>query len=505
MKNLLNSIQVKKEKSNVFDLSHDVKLSLNMGWLVPSMVKECVPGDKWSLSAESMARLQALIAPMMHRVDVRHEYFFVPYRLLWDKWEMFISDKKDPVLPPAFPTLTINNANYALGGLSDYLGIPIPQPDSSEIVSAMPYAAYQMIFQEYYRDQNLVADVPYKLIDGSNNANAAQLLALRRRAWEHDYFTASLPFAQKGDPVSMPIELENAELKFSFDNPAAEMQIVTDLDGITTGIEVPTEDVDDIPSSRFFADTSGMTANTTINDLRRSNALQRFREKLARGGSRYTELIYSMFGIKSPDARLQRPEYITGVKAPIVISEVLNTTGTEEAPQGNMAGHGIAVMQGKFGHYNVMEYGMVMCITSVVPRTCYQQGIDKMFLKTSSPYEYFFPDFAHIGEQEVKCKELYAFQGGDGENTFGYVPRYAEYKVAHSRVCGDFRDTLAFWHMGRIFNDANDATLSGDFVTCTPREDVFAVQDEGVDKILMHIQHRVRVVRKMPKFGTPSW
>lgn len=509
MKNLLNSIQVKRPDSNVFDLTHDHKTSLNMGYLVPTMVMEAIPGDKFSLSAEHLCRLAPLVAPMMHRLDVRHEYFFVPYRLLWEKWEMFITDKKDPIFPPAFPTTQIEDTYYGL--LADYLGIPNPIGLNTETVSAMPFAAYQFIWNEYYRDQNLQEAVEYKLIDGDNSANL-DLRDLRKRCWEHDYFTASLPFAQKGEAVTIPVAgFEDVPVKINnpshegddFDFEGQWIPPTPDDPSLVRG-GIPSDGSVGIDAFHPYAETSSIeNGTTTINDLRRANALQRFLEKLARGGSRYVETIYAMFGVKSPDARLQRPEYITGVKTPIAISEVLNTTGTEQNPQGNMAGHGIAAGQGNYGSYFVQEHGLIMCMTSVMPRTAYQQGIPKMFLKTTSPYEYFFPDFAHIGEQEVKNKEIFAFQGATGDATFGYTPRYAEYKVAPSQVSGDFRTSLAFWHMGRIF--ASAPALNAEFVECTPREDVFAVTDPEAQKIYMHIQHRVRAIRRMPKFGTPSW
>lgn len=508
MKNLLNSIQVKRPDSNVFDLSHDHKLSMNMGYLVPTMLLECVPGDKFNLSAESMTRFAPMIAPPMHRVDVRHEYFFVPYRLLWDKWEMFITDKKDPLFPPAFPTVGISEGNYS--ELCDHMGIPVPIGLANEVVNVLPFCAYQFICNEYYRDQNLTAPFLYKAVDGNNTEPS--FLTLRKRCWEHDYFTASLPFAQKGDAVTIPVAgFEDVAVRYNNPDTFAINWQADDsaLPGtprqVNADSQEPSAGASGIDASDLFAETSTLANGTsTINDLRRANALQRFLEKLGRGGSRYVETIFAMFGVKSPDARLQRPEYITGVKTAVSFSEVLNTTGTEDNPQGNMAGHGLSIGQGRYGDYFVQEHGFIMCITSVMPRTAYQQGLAKIFTKTVSPYEYFYPDFAHIGEQEVQNREIYAFQGdAEGKATFGYLPRFTEYKVEKSRVSGDFRTNLAFWHMARIFSAP--PVLNQAFVECTPREDMFAVTDPDVQKLYMHIQHRVRAVRRMPKFGTPSW
>jgi hypothetical protein len=229
-------------------------------------------------------------------------------------------------------------------------------------------------------------------------------------------------------------------------------------------------------------------------------------EKNARGGTRYIENILMHFGVKSSDKRLQRPEYITGVKTPVVISEVLNTTGNEnQLPQGNMAGHGVAVTTGKYGSYFCEEHGYIIGIMSVMPKTAYQQGVPKTYLK-NDPLDFFWPSFAHIGEQPVVNAELFAYTTGD-QNTFGYVPRYAEYKFMPNRVAGDFRTTLDYWHLGRIFN--NLPSLNQTFIECAPEDvdRIFAVLDEpeGTDNLYCQVLHKIRAVRPMPKFGTPMF
>jgi len=253
----------------------------------------------------------------------------------------------------------------------------------------------------------------------------------------------------------------------------------------------------------MIAKTSDLViAPTTINDLRRAFRLQEWLEKNARGGTRYIENILMHFGVRSSDKRLQRPEYITGLKTPVIISEVLNTSATDQEAQGNMAGHGVAVSTGKYGNYFCEEHGYIIGIMSVMPQPAYQQGIPKTYLK-SDPLDFFWPSFAHIGEQPVTNNELYAYTA-TAEDTFGYVPRYAEYKYQASRVAGDFRTVLDYWHLGRIF--ATQPALNDTFIECTPDqcERIFAVQD-GEDNLYCQIMHKIKAVRPMPKFGTPNF
>lgn len=512
MKNIFNSIPMLKPKSNFFDLSHDVKLSCNMGDIIPVCCIDSVPGDKYNISASSLVRLAPMVAPMMHRCDVYIHYFFVPKRIIWPNWDKFITNTPltENILP-AYPTINVNVDQYSK--LADYFGIPLPLTDQQETISAMQFAAYQCIYNEYYRDQNLIDEINYKLADGDNSDEWLKFLSLRKRAWEHDYFTAALPFAQKGAAVNIPMQgdvILKDEWPISNDKPEFEKEggagTATGAIDQKSGIIGGYIDVDDSNTPHAY-DPAGtlevQNATTTINDLRRAYALQKWFEAAARGGSRLTEMIYSLFGVKSPDARLQRPEYITGVRSGITVGEVLNTAGVDGSrPQGDMAGHGIGVVSGKWGKYYCQEHGFIIGIMSIMPKTAYQQGIHKQFLKINSPFEHYFPQFANIGEQEVINKEVYAFQGENGSNTFGYVPRYAEYKFEQNRVAGDFRTTLDFWHMGRIF--ATPPTLSQQFIECDATKRVFAVQDENTDVLWCHVYNQIKANRGMPKFGVPS-
>ncbi len=512
MKNFLNSVKVFKPRTNVFDLSHDVKLSCNMGLLIPTLALDCVPGDSVQLGCESLVRLAPMVAPMMHRVDVYMHYFFVPNRILWDNWKNFVTNTKVAGSVPAHPWLDYGTPEATNNPILDYMGLPFIAGSNRPRVSALPFAAYNCIYNEYYRDQNLVPEVDYKCIDGDNGGNV-EFYQIRRRAWEHDYFTAALPFAQKGDAVEIPISGDvvlksgtGANIVRNADRTGAAQT----LSGKGLAVGATTSPLVNDPSGgstpSAVIDPNGQwevqNADTTINDLRKAYALQRFLEKLARGGSRLTEYIRVMFGVTSSDARLQRPEYITGTKSPMVISEVLNTTGTTDAPQGTMAGHGASVTNGKYGHYYCEEHGYIMGIMSIMPKTAYQQGIPKHFLRLNSSWDYFTPDFANIGEQEILQKEVYV-DSATPDATFGYIPRYGEYKFMQNRVCGDFKNTLDFWHMGRIFG--SDPALNQDFVECNPTLRVFADTDETIDHVWCHVAHNIQMRRLMPKYGTPTF
>lgn len=513
--NFMNSVPVKAPKQSVFDLTHDVKLSANMGYLIPTMVMDCVPGDKVMINQEALLRFAPLISPMYHRVSVTFHTWAVPYRILWPNWENYITETKigspTPVLP-AFPFVKIlaNGTNYT--PLMDYLGIPDPTLVTGgvdEDVSAMRFAAYQCIYNGFYRDQNLIADVrngdDYWLGDG-NNGSTTMLGLIRKRSWEHDYFTSNLPFAQKGEAVDIPLAPVQDVSVYS--RPEADFPLgFTDWDVISSAnnLQTPVHDTPDVSDSSLYANTSTLSSQaTTINELRLAFQLQKYLEKAARSGTRLVEWIKGMFDETLPDYTAQRPQYIGGLKSPVQISEVLNTTGTVgELPQGNMSGRGISVSNGNNGMYHAREHCVIMTLMSVMPETAYQQGIEREWSKINDPKDFLNPLFAHLGEQETKKRELMGFSA-TGDETFGYLPRYAEYRTIPSRVAGDFRTTLDYWTMSRIFAADYDPSLNKDFIECDATHRVFADTDPADQKLYVHVLNKVRAVRPLPKYGTPS-
>lgn len=481
-------------KRNYFDLSHDLKLSFDMGQLVPICNIDCVPGDKFKLSCQHMIRFAPMIAPVMHRINVTMHYFFVPYRLLWENWENFITGKPTETgwVMPYFPLGATTD-----GSLADYLGLPASNevvPPNVNNVSALHFAAYQLIYQEYYRSQQLEPATFSILQDGL--VVDPELLALRNRAWEHDYFTSALPQPQAGDAVNLPLSLNNS---FPIFIDSTGVGSDTTLTGTPISPLVDGQQISDSPTDKLYASTEGVSG--TINDLRRANALQRFLERMNISGSRYVEQIWGMFGVKSSDARLNRPEYIYGTKNGVKISDVVNTTGEVDGlPQGNLSGYGLSADQSRTGTYFCEEHGVIMGIMSVLPTTAYQQGIAKKFQRFDR-FDYFWPQFANIGEQGIRMAELYR-DAGDPDVIFGYVPRYTEYKYENNRVAGAFRSSLNYWHLGRIFE--SEPALSQEFIISDPSTRIFAVEDPESQRLFAHVYNQIAAFRPMPRFGTPS-
>lgn len=535
--NIFNSIRIKRPQGNSFDLSHDRKFSLDAGKLVPIHCQEILPGDKISLQSMQMIRMAPMVAPVMHQVDVYTHYFFVPNRLVWPNWEEFITGGDGVSTPPVFPFFIPVN-NVPVGGICDYLGVPLEADNQAIEISALPNAMYGLIWNEYYRDQNLQAELQSPILtDGDNSAaldNDGLLGMPFTRAWEHDYFTSALPFAQKGPAATLPL---GTTAPIIYDNPAnlitALVDPITDNPAVQPAqLDVGTAggdsvfDLTAVPggthsyanvdnSAQLKADLTGATAST-INSLRRAFALQSWLEKNARGGTRYIESILSHFGVRSSDARLQRPEYLGGGKSPVTISEVLQTSESVTTPQGNLSGHGINVGQSHSFSRTFEEHGYIIGIMSVMPKPCYQQGLPRHFSKFDK-LDYFWNSFQHIGEQEIKNKELFVtgVQATD-EATFGYTPRYAEYRTMHSSVHGDFKDTLAFWHWGRIFNPLTPPNLNATFIECDPTKRIFAVQDlpddgsgnpplRNYNTMYCHMFHQIKAYRLMSTWGEPSF
>lgn len=546
-KNIFNSVAINKPKTNAFDLSHERKFSMDMGNLIPIFCQEAVPGDKFRVNTEVLMRFAPMLAPVMHRINIFTHYFFVPNRLIWDEWEKFLNGGQNGQLQVVAPYVEIKHGQsenadlFRPGTLPDYLGYPTTENwnDSYDPlkVSVLPLRAYQLIYDQYYRDQNLQDslfgedDVIAPQISKSSGAVTdltalSTLCALRKRCWEKDYFTSALPWSQRGGAVHLPLT-GDAEVKMvdgfvssgqhgTFDSAGAQHLpndvIYNSPDGVNPDGTRRGEIVGGFASQKFtynpqgslYADMSTVTM-ATINDLRRATRLQQWLERSAVGGGRYKEMILSQFGVVSPDARLQRAEYLGGGKSPVVISEVLQTSASEEtSAQGNMAGHGLGVGNTHQFAHSFTEHGYVIGVMSVLPRTAYQQGCPRSLTRFDK-FDYLWPIFANLGEQEVKNKELFVGADNvDNEETFGYQSRYSEYKYCPSTVHGDFKTNLSYWHLGRIFSAL--PTLSPEFVQATDStmKRIFNVDDPAVASLYVQVYHNFQAIRPLPYFGTPT-
>ena len=505
---------------NKFDLSHSRKMSFNMGELIPSCVMDVVPGDKFIIRPENFLRFAPLVSPVMHKINVTTHYFFVPNRLLWSGWEDFITGESTASAPycEGLPNVTP-------GTIGDYLMYPQGSTSAAGLTcSPMALAAYLLIYDEFYRDQNLQTTEQFVPLNaGDNDVYETKMSGdPLKRAWNHDYFTSCLPFAQKGDEVTLPL-LQDQKVDVTFKtglgsggpgqnilDKATDLPVLNSTLGSTTDSELQdapnTTDVRlDISNTHEVDITDEVT---TINTLRRAFRLQEWLERNARAGTRYIENIFAHFGVSSSDKRMQRPEYIGGSRQNMVISEVLSTAQTvdqmsNDVPVGYMAGHGISVGGSAPIKYSAEEHGWIIGIINVQPVTGYQQGLPKMHTRFDK-LDYYWPSFANIGEQEVLVKEVYCETGTGGQlgQTFGYISRYAEYKYMNDSAHGEMKTNLSFWTLNRIFDDV--PALNSDFITCDPSRRIFAVTEPGADTIYAHVHNHVTAIRKMPKFGVPS-
>ena len=492
---------------NSFDLSHDRKFSAKLGRLYPCLVQEVVPGDSFSVQSEQLIRMAPLVSPVMHRVTATTHYFFVPNRLLWAGWEDFITNPLDLDNPAPFFNLQHHGLETVVGSIADYMGCPTGQ--NYKKLNALPFAAYNLIWNEYYRDQNLQREKRYQLEDGANQMYDFTNFVVDepyQRAWNKDYFTSALPEPQKGEAVTLPIG-GSADINYVNNSKTLVFDTAGNpLDGSSmwagTGVvKVNAKDASLDVSDSLEVDLSTATA-ITVEDLRRATRLQEWLEINARGGTRYIESIQNHFGVKSPDARLQRPEYLGGGKSNISFSEVLQTSSSDQTtPQGNMAGHGINVgNSNRMDNVTFTEHGFIIGIFSVMPETSYINTTPKWTTRLD-PLDYLWPKFAQLGEQPV-----YAYEVEGTENTdriFGYQSRYAEYKHNHNTVHGDFKTNLDFWHMARKL-DSSSAILNEEFIQCNPTNRVFAVEDETVDKMYIHMFHRINARRPLPRYNIPT-
>lgn len=489
MPNIYNSVKSNRPGRSVFNLSYDKKFDGDMGYLYPVMCDEVVPGDVVRVGNQTVIRFQPLVAPIMHEINVYAHYYFVPYRLLDDDWEEFISGgvqgDSTAVLPRWNPT------NTAKGSLWDYLGFPVGVVPDGALPLDFPRRAYNFVYNEYYNDQTL-----------NEGGVALTNETILKRAWEKDYFTSALPFQQRGTAPALPISgLTNAEWnssQFAINDQASPSTAFSVNKMILTSAT-------DYGSAYAFMNNNVVdfsdAATFDVSDLRLAFQVQRWMERNARSGVRYTEFLKAHFGVSPRDERLDRPEYIGGTKAPVIVSEVLQTSSTDATtPQGNLAGHGISASGNIAGTYRVQEYGLIIGLMSVMPRSAYQQGINRQWLRRSK-FDFYFPEFANLSEQPVETAEIYASSvAAQNLTVFGYQGRYNEMRSKSSMVCGNMRDTLDYWHLGRKFTGT--PLLNKSFIDCDVSKRIFAVPSEP--GLIINCGNIFHAVRPLPAYSEPG-
>lgn len=525
MAHLFSQIPSTKIPRSSFDRTHGYKTTFDAGYLVPFYCDEALPGDTFNCRANIFARMATPIVPIMDNLYLETFYFAVPVRLIWDHWEEFNGQQEDPGDTTDYlcPTVSAPSGGWATGSLSDYFGLPTGVDNLS--VCSFWHRAYNLIYNEWFRDENLQESVNVPKGDGPDNDTDFVLL---RRGKRHDYFTSALPWPQKGPGVELPLA-GNAPVRFDYyysngtevESTGTGKFVAYRYDGVqdytvyaalgdNTGKALQDPPGGSLAHINYetgagvYADLSDVSA-ATINSLRQAFQIQKLLERDARGGTRYTEILLSHFGVKSPDARLQRPEYLGGSSVRININPVAQTDATSSvSPQGNLAGFGLASDNRGGFTKSFVEHCVILGLVNVRADLTYQQGIPRMFSR-STRWDFYWPALAHLGEQAVLNKEIYA-QGTDAdEEVFGYQERWAEYRYFPSQITGKFRSTdaqtLDVWHLAQKFE--NLPALNSDFIQDNPPVDrVIAVPSEP--QFLFDSYIRLKCARPMPVYSVPG-
>lgn len=497
---------------STFDRSHGYKTAFDAGYLIPFFVDEALPGDTFNVDMAGFARLATPICPVMDNMYMDTHFFAVPIRLVWDNWQKFCGEQTNPGDSTSFvvPQATSPVGGYGVGSLQDYMGIP---PLVAGIEHSNLWArAYNLIWNQWFRDENLQNSLVVDVDDGPDTVTD---YVLQRRGKRHDYFTSALPWPQKGNAVSLPLgttapvtRVANASYfdvyQDSTNNKLLTDQLFTNAAGAmtnaarTTGLSLD-------PRGGLVADLSTATA-ATINQLRQAFQVQRLLERDARGGSRYTEIVRSHFGVVSPDARLQRPEFLGGGSSPIIVSQVPQTSSTDATtPQGNLAAYGVVQMHNHGFTKSFTEHCLIIGLVSARADLTYQQGLNRMFSR-STRYDFYWPALAHIGEQAVLQGEIFADGTANDAIVFGYQERYAEYRYKPSQITGIFRSqvpsSLDVWHLAQEFAAA--PTLNSTFIVENPPVDrVIAVPAQP--HFIFDSYIRMKCARPMPVYGVPGF
>lgn len=565
-------------KKSKFNLTHQASLTASMGNLIPFVVIDCLPNDSHRLKLRSFVRAQPMLAPLMHKVNLYAQYWFVPYRILWDDWETFITggesgNENENLI---FPTIKVNPATSSL---ADYLGLPVNGKELE--VNAMPFRAIAEIWNTRYRDQDLQQELPISYNGGLDTVTNTQLL---RCAWAKDRFTMARPFTQRGAQISVPINSYNtntplkvsapvkvseASFKneytwqgdnalhkstvsftsvsisadfisngFNFSNSVLTFNVsrknlrfskgrntfalsspyngiianfsyysdaIFSVDFVATisifvGAKTPSELALSVATDITFAETtlvfnygSSVTSSLNVRDLRTASAVQRYQERSLEYGNRYEEFIQREFGIKPRDSRIQRPEYLGGGASVLQISEVLQTAEAENSGVGTMRGHGVSAFSTRGIRFRASEHGVIIGLLSIRPNGIYTQGVEKFWRKFTK-FDYYIPELANIGMQEIWQSELFA-NGENFSTVFGYEPRYEEYRRMPNRISGEFRKLLNYWNLAREF--ADPPTLNSDFITMNPSKRVFAEQTQ--DSFLIMLENSIHSFRPLAK------